>query len=519
MKKFKKLSLNKRLRFKLFGLCGECFQPCTGVDYCYYCESKRYNFKYVEFKRYIKRKKPFNFKMKKFEELSSNERSQFKKFGLCHKCFQPCTGAYSCNDCESKIYNFKYDIEFKKYKENNELEKPFDFKMKKFEELSPNERSRFKKFGLCHECFQPYTVPEWCYYCDMERPYNNKYDAEFQKYKGKSEFELIDFKMKKIEELSLNERLRFRQFGLCGECFQPYTESEWCDDCDTKRFNNKYDAVFQKYKGKSEFEPIDFKMKKFEELSLNERLRFKQFGLCGECFQPYTEAEWCNDCDTISFLEESETIGYYKSLSMLRWDNEKKDFKRFWFCHNCKQIKTEHNSCYNCLVANYSKCKKCGRPYTPEESYEEWCDICDTNQFLKISKATIGYFKQPTELSKKYKLRLEKYRELCFDCEEPNTGWAWCNKCDPGRFLREGKTSGNTEMDKLIHESQPLHPEAVYSSRSFNFPHLPKPRNSIGVQIENQKVSDAELVKCFFVDNIEEFQSIYLKILFYICII
>jgi hypothetical protein len=31
---------------------------------------------------------------------------------------------------------------------------------------------------------------------------------------------------------------------------------------------------------------------------------------------------------------------------------------------------------------------------------------------------------------------------------------AWCNKCDPGRFLREGKTSGNSEMDKLIYESQ-----------------------------------------------------------------
>ncbi|RIA81762.1 hypothetical protein C1645_836445, partial [Glomus cerebriforme] len=164
MKKFKKLSLNERSRFKQFGLCYKCFQPCTGVDYCYDCESKRYNFKYVEFKRYTNWKKPFDFKMKKFEELSSNERSRFKEFGLCYKCFQLCTGVYSCNDCESKRYNIEYDIEFKKYKENNELEKPFDFKMKKFEELSSIKRSRFKKFGLCHECFQPYPEVEWCYY-------------------------------------------------------------------------------------------------------------------------------------------------------------------------------------------------------------------------------------------------------------------------------------------------------------------------------------------------------------------
>jgi len=42
----------------------------------------------------------------------------------------------------------------------------------------------------------------------------------------------------------------------------------------------------------------------------------------------------------------------------------------------------------------------------------------------------------------------------CPDCKAPNTGLAWCNKCDPGKFLKEGKTSGNPEIDKLIHESQ-----------------------------------------------------------------
>ena len=43
---------------------------------------------------------------------------------------------------------------------------------------------------------------------------------------------------------------------------------------------------------------------------------------------------------------------------------------------------------------------------------------------------------------------------VCPDCKAPNTGWTWCNKCDPGKFLKEGKTSGNPEIDKLIHESQ-----------------------------------------------------------------
>ena len=37
-----------------------------------------------------------------------------------------------------------------------------------------------------------------------------------------------------------------------------------------------------------------------------------------------------------------------------------------------------------------------------------------------------------------------------------NTGKAWCNKCDPGRFLSEGITSGNNKMDKLICEIQKM---------------------------------------------------------------
>ena len=43
---------------------------------------------------------------------------------------------------------------------------------------------------------------------------------------------------------------------------------------------------------------------------------------------------------------------------------------------------------------------------------------------------------------------------VCPDCKKPNTGRAWCKKCDPGKFLKEGKTSGIPEIDNLIYESQ-----------------------------------------------------------------
>src|SRR3954469_4350812 len=62
----------------------------------------------------------------------------------------------------------------------------------------------------------------------------------------------------------------------------------------------------------------------------------------------------------------------------------------------------------------------------------------------------------------KKKNNVIEYLGLCSDCKKPNTGIEWCNECDPGRFLREGKTSGNPEIDKLIHESQ-LNTEAYYN--------------------------------------------------------
>ena len=43
---------------------------------------------------------------------------------------------------------------------------------------------------------------------------------------------------------------------------------------------------------------------------------------------------------------------------------------------------------------------------------------------------------------------------VCPDCKKQNTGEAWCSKCDPGKFLKEGKTSGIPEIDNLIYKSQ-----------------------------------------------------------------
>src|SRR6266516_82294 len=52
---------------------------------------------------------------------------------------------------------------------------------------------------------------------------------------------------------------------------------------------------------------------------------------------------------------------------------------------------------------------------------------------------------------------------VCPDCKAPNTRMAWCKKCDPDKFLKEGKTSGIPEIDNLIYESQ-LKTEDYYNN-------------------------------------------------------
>ena len=54
---------------------------------------------------------------------------------------------------------------------------------------------------------------------------------------------------------------------------------------------------------------------------------------------------------------------------------------------------------------------------------------------------------------------LEKRREaygICGECNEPGTGWNWCQTCNAKRFKDNFKnwTSGNKDIDELIQYSQ-----------------------------------------------------------------
>ena len=47
----------------------------------------------------------------------------------------------------------------------------------------------------------------------------------------------------------------------------------------------------------------------------------------------------------------------------------------------------------------------------------------------------------------------EKYYGECPTCYRYNTGWLWCQSCDP-KLLTEGWTSGNEILDELIKSTQ-----------------------------------------------------------------
>ena len=52
----------------------------------------------------------------------------------------------------------------------------------------------------------------------------------------------------------------------------------------------------------------------------------------------------------------------------------------------------------------------------------------------------------------------ERYKDygLCKECKQPNIGYKWCQSCNAKRFQQNFKnwTSGNSDVDKLIQESQ-----------------------------------------------------------------
>src|SRR3954469_20511032 len=54
---------------------------------------------------------------------------------------------------------------------------------------------------------------------------------------------------------------------------------------------------------------------------------------------------------------------------------------------------------------------------------------------------------------------LEKRKEvygICGECNEPGTGWKWCQLCNAKRFTKNFKnwTSGNKVIDVFIQQSQ-----------------------------------------------------------------
>jgi hypothetical protein len=58
-------------------------------------------------------------------------------------------------------------------------------------------------------------------------------------------------------------------------------------------------------------------------------------------------------------------------------------------------------------------------------------------------------------LNEELKERYKKYG-LCKECKQPKTDYYWCQSCNAKRFQQnfENWTSGNSEVDKLIQESQ-----------------------------------------------------------------
>src|SRR4051794_15200361 len=101
------------------------------------------------------------------------------------------------------------------------------------------------------------------------------------------------------------------------------------------------------------------------------------YGKCDKCEQSYTFKEkWCNDCDTKDFLEKTRAVGYHKNLDELSKD-EKRRFKKYGICNSCLQIKAGHRCNDDCQIFNviqYGTCHQCNQRFT----HKTWCNNCNT---------------------------------------------------------------------------------------------------------------------------------------------
>ncbi|GBB95858.1 hypothetical protein RclHR1_02630003 [Rhizophagus clarus] len=106
------------------------------------------------------------------------------------------------------------------------------------------------------------------------------------------------------------------------------------------------------------------------------------------------------------------------------WNSRNKDERRF-------KTDDTHNYCSQYL-----------QKYTSEEKY---CNNCSADEPTKCEKYHFNYY------------------GVCPNCKKINTGYAWCKKCDPGKFLTDGKSSGDVEIDQLIYQAQ-IKTQSYYSN-------------------------------------------------------
>ena len=89
--------------------------------------------------------------------------------------------------------------------------------------------------------------------------------------------------------------------------------------------------------------------------------------------------------------------------------------------------------------------------YISDDVFEQ---IKDFNLYYNLSeeqKLLIDKLIPNEELKQRY-----KRHGLCRACNQPNTGYRWCQSCNSKKFQQNFKnwTSGNSDVDKLIQESQ-----------------------------------------------------------------
>src|ERR1700722_8484160 len=88
--------------------------------------------------------------------------------------------------------------------------------------------------------------------------------------------------------------------------------------------------------------------------------------------------------------------------------------------------------------------------YLSDDIYEQIKDFYHTS-LTEEQESLIDKLILNEELKKRY-----KENGLCKECKQPNTGGYWCQSCNAKRFQQNFKnwTSGNSDVDKLIQESQ-----------------------------------------------------------------